>query len=153
MSAQISYDKTPRYTVKEVAEKTGLSTYTVRYYENSGLIPGVDRTGGNIRMFSDYNLGWLRLVHCLRATGLAIDKIRHYIKLCFEGDATIPERAELIFKQEKVLRDQLDALNKQMEVLQYKKQYYEQLLKNPQAGPDCLNPLRQKAEPGITPQK
>ena len=101
MSAQISYDKTPIYTVKEVAEMTGLSTYTVRYYENSGLIPGVDRTGGNIRMFSDYNLGWLRLVHCLRATGLSIDRILHYIRLCFEGDATIPERAELFLSRKK----------------------------------------------------
>jgi len=153
MSAPISYDKTPKYTVKEVAEMTGLSTYTVRYYENSGLIPGVDRTGGNIRMFSDYNLGWLRLVHCLRATGLSIDRILHYIRLCFEGDSTIAERAELIFAQEKVLRDQLDALNKQMEVLQYKKKYYQQLLDNPKAGADCLNPLAKTAEPAITPQK
>lgn len=63
-----SKDRTPRYTVKEVSELTGLSAYTIRYYENSGLIPSVDRTDGNIRMFSEYALSWLRLVHCLRAT-------------------------------------------------------------------------------------
>ena len=63
-----SRDKTPKYTVKEVAEMMELSTYTVRYYENAGLVPEVDRSEGNIRLFSDYSLGWLRLVHCLRAT-------------------------------------------------------------------------------------
>lgn len=57
-----SRDKTPKYTVKEVAEMMELSTYTVRYYENAGLVPEVDRSEGNIRLFSDYSLGWLRLV-------------------------------------------------------------------------------------------
>ena len=61
-----SYDRTPRYTVKQVAEMMEMSAYTIRYYENAGLIPDVDRSGGNARMFSDYTLGWLRLVHCLR---------------------------------------------------------------------------------------
>jgi len=64
-----SYDRTPKYTVKQVAEMMEMSAYTIRYYENAGLIPDVDRSGGNARMFSDYTLGWLRLVHCLRMTG------------------------------------------------------------------------------------
>ena len=109
-------DKTPKYTVKEVAEMLELSTYTIRYYENSGLIPFVDRTDGNIRMFSDYAVSWLRLVHCLRATGLPIEGVKHYIDMCLEGDSTIPERAELIFQQEKSLHLQIDErLQKQME--------------------------------------
>lgn len=105
-----SKDRTPRYTVKEVSELTGLSAYTIRYYENSGLIPSVDRTDGNIRMFSEYALSWLRLVHCLRATGLPIDQVRHYIRMCEQGDSTIPERAEMIFRQEESLRRQLESL-------------------------------------------
>lgn len=129
-----------------------LTPYAVRYYENSGLIPGVDRTSGNVRMFSEYNLGWLRLVHCLRATGLSIDGIRHYIELCVQGDATIPERAELIFRQEKVLRRQLRTLREQMKVLQYKKAYYLNLLANPGPGHDQCNPFKGNSEPGITPQ-
>jgi len=74
-----SYDRTPRYTVKQVAEMMEMSAYTIRYYENAGLIPDVDRSGGNARMFSDYTLGWLRLVHCLRMTGLPIEGVKHYV--------------------------------------------------------------------------
>ena len=144
-------DRTPKYTVKEVAGIMELSPYTVRYYENAGLVPGVDRSDGNIRLFSDYSLNWLRLVHCLRATGLPIDGVRRYIELCAKGDASIPERAEIIFAQEKSLRRQLKTLNRQMEVLKYKKHVYEELL----AGRDtdrCNPATMPKAEPDIVPR-
>ena len=146
-----SRDKTPKYTVKEVAEMMELSTYTVRYYENAGIVPDVDRSEGNIRLFSDYSLGWLRLVHCLRATGLPIEGVRRYIRLCAKGDASIPERAEIIFAQEKSLRQQLKALHRQMEVLKYKKHFYEELLAG--RGTDRCNPASAaKVEPDIVPQ-
>lgn len=145
-------DRTPKYTVKEVAGKLGMTTYTVRYYDNAGLIPDVGRTGGNIRMFSDYSLAWLQLIHCLRTTGLPIDKVRHYIKMCLKGESTIPERAELIFKQEKVLRDQLKLLKKQMDILAYKKQHYQELLAG--RGADHCNPKYfLQEEPSIVPEE
>lgn len=148
-----SYDRTPIYTVKQVAEMMEMSPYTIRYYENAGLIPDVDRSGGNARMFSEYTLGWLRLVHCLRMTGLPIEGVKHYIDLCREGDSTIPERAELIFKQEKSLREQLRALKKQMEVLKYKKKFYQDLLNNHR--PDSCNPQNyiNASEPNIAPEE
>lgn len=148
-----SYDRTPKYTVKQVAEMMEMSAYTIRYYENAGLIPDVDRSGGNARIFSDYTLGWLRLVHCLRMTGLPIEGVKHYIDLCQEGDTTIPERAELIFKQEKSLREQLRILKKQMEVLKYKKKFYQDLLNNHR--PDSCNPLNHvsASEPNIAPEE
>ena len=135
-----SYDRTPRYTVKQVAEMMEMSAYTIRYYENAGLIP-------------DYTLGWLRLVHCLRMTGLPIEGVKHYIDLCQEGDSTIPERAELIFRQEKSLREQLRILKKQMEVLKYKKKFYQDLLDNRR--PDSCNPLNyiSASEPNIAPEE
>lgn len=126
--AQQTYDKTPKYTVKQVAEMMGLSVYTVRYYDNEGLIPDVGRTATNARVFSDYNIRWFKVVHCLRATGLSIESIRDYISMCAQGDSTIPQRAELIFKQEKVLREQFNALREQMKLLKNKKEYYRQLL-------------------------
>lgn len=148
-----SHDRTPKYTVKQVAEMMEMSTYTIRYYENVGLIPDVDRNGGNARMFSEYTLGWLRLVHCLRMTGLPIEGVKHYIDLCQEGDSTIPERAELIFQQEKSLRDQLRILKKQMEVLKYKKKFYQDLLNH--RGTDTCNPMNHNSveEPNIAPEE
>ena len=77
-------DKTPKYTVKDVAQKMKISAHTVRYYDNEGLMPFVSRTQSNIRKFSDYDLSWLKTVHCLRATNLSINDIKKYIDLCFK---------------------------------------------------------------------
>ncbi len=143
-------DRTPRYTVKQMAEMMGLTAYAVRYYDNAGLIPEVGRSGGNSRLFSDYNLAWLKIVHCLRSTGLPIAEVRRYIQMCREGDSTIPERAALIAEQERKLRAQLDELNRQMEILQYKKRYYEGLLAG--KAKDRCNPANLQ-EPDVSPEK
>lgn len=103
-------DKTPKYTVKDVAKIMNVSTHTVRYYDNEGLIPFVSRTQSNVRLFSDYNLSWFKMVHCLRATDLSINDIKTYIDLCLKGNKTIPQRAKIIFNQEKILKNHLKEL-------------------------------------------
>lgn len=145
-------DETPKYTVKEVAKLLGMTAYTIRYYDNANLIPNVGRSGGNARLFSDHSLAWLKLIHCLRTTGLPILQVREYVKMCLKGDVTIRQRAQIIFKQEEVLRKQLELLNQQMEILTYKKHFYEELL----AGrvTDICNPSTTpiKQEPNIAPK-
>ena len=133
-------DKTPKYTVKDVAKIMNVSAHTVRYYDNEGLIPHVSRTQTNVRKFSDYNLSWFKMVHCLRATDLSINDIKTYIDLCLKGKKTIPQRAEIIFNQEKVLKDHLKELQDQMKLLQKKKRYYNDLLKN--KSNDVWNPYK-----------
>ncbi len=133
-------DKTPKYTVKEVAKIMNVSEHTVRYYDNEGLIPFVTRTQSNIRMFSDYDLSWFKTVHCLRATDLSINDIKKYIELCLKGNKTIPQRAKIIFNQEKNLQEHLKELQNQMEILQKKKKYYKNLLKNKTT--DIWNPYK-----------
>jgi len=133
-------DKTPKYTVKEVAQIMKISAHTVRYYDNEGLIPFVSRTQSNARMFSEYDLSWIRTVHCLRATNLSINDIKKYIDLCLKGNKTIPQRAKIIFNQEKNLKEHLKQLQEQMKVLQIKKKYYTDLLKN--KSKDVWNPYK-----------
>ena len=133
-------DKTPKYTVKEVAQIMKISAHTVRYYDNEGLIPFVSRTQSNARMFSEYDLSWIRTVHCLRATNLSINDIKKYIELCLKGNKTIPQRAKIIFNQEKNLKEHLKQLQEQMKVLQIKKKYYTNLLKN--KSKDVWNPYK-----------
>ncbi len=138
---ELSPDKTPKYTVKEVAQIMKISAYTVRYYDNEGLIPFVSRTQSNVRMFSEYDLSWIRTVHCLRATNLSISDIKKYIDLCLKGKKTIKQRAEIIFAQEKKLEEQLKGLQEQMKVLQKKKKYYKDLL-NKKSSTDKCNPYK-----------
>lgn len=133
-------DKTPKYTVKDVAQMMKISAYTIRYYDNEGLIPFVSRTQSNIRLFSDYDLSWLKTVHCLRATNLSINDIKKYVDLCLKGNKTIKQRADIIFAQEEKLKEQLKELQRQMEILQKKKKYYKDLLNNKST--DVWNPYK-----------
>ena len=140
MKKENHLDKTPKYTVKDVAKIMNVSAHTVRYYDNEGLIPFVSRTQSNVRKFSDYNLSWFKMVHCLRATDLSINDIKTYIDLCLKGNKTIPQRAKIIFNQEKILKGHLKELQDQMKLLQKKKKYYNNLLKNKSS--DVWNPFK-----------
>lgn len=130
MKDRETLDKTPKYTVREVAQILKISTHTIRYYDNEGIIPFVSRTSNNIRLFSDYTLSWLKTIHYLRTTNLSICDIKKYIYLSLKGNKTIKQRAEIIFAQEEKLKEQMLTLQRQIEILQKRKKHYEDLLNN-----------------------
>ena len=57
------------YTIKEVADMMEISEHTLRFWAKSGFFPFVKRNHNNIRIFSDDDLGWVRIVKCLRSVG------------------------------------------------------------------------------------
>ena len=57
------------YTIKEVAKKMDISEHTLRFWTKSGFFPFIKRNKTNIRLFSDNDLDWVRIVKCLRAVG------------------------------------------------------------------------------------
>lgn len=129
--------RVPQYSVKEVAEMTHISIHALRYYDKLGLFPFLARNENNVRLFSDHDLGWVKIVHCLRNTGLPLIEVQRYVQLCLSGDSTIEERAKIIFRQEEVLRHNIQTLEEQLKLLQYKKMYYEALLENQELYDSC----------------
>jgi DNA-binding transcriptional MerR regulator len=112
-----------RYTPGEVAQRTGLSLDTLRYYERIGLLDGVDRTAGGRRQYSDDDLGWLGILRCLRETGMPIQRMRQYAELCRDED-TITERIALLEQHDQTVRDQIATLQSQRAHLRGKIDYY-----------------------------
>ncbi len=139
-SGETVYSREPKYTVNDISKMTGLSKHAIRYYDNENLLPFVSRSKSNIRLFSDYDIVWLKTVNCLRYSGLPIAQIKNYIKMCLLGDETIIDRAKIIFKQEKVLEEKVKELNVQLEVIRKKKAYYEKLIT--EKGIDVWNPFK-----------
>ncbi|MEZ7893048.1 MAG: MerR family transcriptional regulator [Candidatus Wallbacteria bacterium] len=138
----IVHSRVPKYTVKDISEMLGMSKHTIRYYDNENLLPYVSRSESNIRLFSEYDIQWLKTVNCLRYSGLTIAQIKNYIQMCLQGDETISERAQLIFQQEKILEEKAKEINEQLEVIRFKKAYYEKLII--EKGVDIWNPLNEK---------
>jgi DNA-binding transcriptional MerR regulator len=83
-------------TIGQVARATGLSTHTLRYYEQAGLLRSVGRTSAGHRLYSPADLEWLQFVMRLKATGMPISGMRTFAQLRAHGDSTIDERRELL---------------------------------------------------------
>ncbi len=113
------------YTVGEMAKLLGIPSSTLRYYDKEGLLPFVERSPGGMRLFQEKDYEWLKIIECLKKTGMSLKDIRKYIQLSMQGDETIGTRLELFYKQRKLLQEQMDSLQQTMETLNYKCWYYE----------------------------
>ncbi|PWG00550.1 MerR family transcriptional regulator [Levilactobacillus bambusae] len=118
------------YSVQEVANQLGLTSYTIRYYDDHGLIPGISRDANNNRVFGDEALQWTQLVSCLRKTGMPLSDIKHYVDLALDGDDTIPERYKIMVTQQQRTMDQLNDLQDQLTIVNQKVDHYAQALIN-----------------------
>ena len=118
------------YTIKEVAEKMDISEHTLRFWAKSGFFPFVKRKQNNIRQFSDNDLEWVKIVKCLRSVGTENKAIKRYIDLCIVGDSTIEERYKIILGTKEKALMQMDELKKQLAILEYKENFYKNLIKN-----------------------
>lgn len=132
------------YTIKEVAEKTNISEHTLRFWAKSGFFPFVKRDKNNIRIFSDNDLDWVKIVKCLRAVGTENKAIKRYIDLCVVGDSTISERYGIIQATKQKAQKQMEELQKQMELLNFKETFYQNLIENNLK--DTWNPMNNTLE-------
>lgn len=127
------------YTIKEVADKMEVSEHTIRFWAKSGFFPFIKRDNNNVRRFSEDDLGWVRIVKCLRSVGTDNKSIKRYIDLCIEGDCTISERFQIIQNTKIKAQEQMTELQRQMDLLDYKEQYYQDLMKHNKS--DEWNPM------------
>lgn len=115
------YGTEPIYTINEVSQMTRLSKPTIRYYEDIGLLSNIIRDKNNIRLFSNNDTMRLRMIQCMRSTGMGIEMIRHYIDLSNEDSLGLKERYSIILQQEELLLEKKDEIEKQLAFIQHKK--------------------------------
>ena len=116
------------YTVKQVAQLTGLSAHTVRFYDDNNLIQGVVRNAANQRLFTDEAVEWLYMCKVMRRAGLTLKEIKIYGELYSAGDETIPQRMEIIRRRYENAKKELEHIKIRMEALETKLHHYENLL-------------------------
>ena len=115
-------------TISDVSKKYGLSQDTLRYYEKIGVIPPVNRNESGLRDYTEEDCGWVELAACMRSAGLPLDALTEYVRLSREGDATIPERRQLLLEQKERLMIQLKAIQETLERLDYKISRYDKAM-------------------------
>lgn len=117
------------YSIGEVAQKTGLSTYTLRYYEKEGLLPFVKKSQSGLRVYTDNDIGWLELIECLKSTGMPLKKIKQYIDWYILGDSTLQQRLDMFKQQKAHVQEQLALMRKHLDKINYKIELYEEAVR------------------------
>lgn len=122
------------YTVGEMARLADLPASTLRYYDQEGLLPFVERSKGGIRMFSEADYSTLMVIDCLKKSGLSIKEIRAFMALAQAGDSSLKERLSMFEKRREAVKEQIQELEHTLALLNYKCWYYETAL---QAGTEA----------------
>ena len=100
---------------------------TLRYYDKEGLFPNMKRES-NIRKFDDSEIETLRIIECLKKSGMEIKDIRRYMELCSKGSSTYAERKALFEKQRESVEGEIARLEKTLNMLKFKCWYYDQAI-------------------------
>lgn len=117
------------YTIGQVAEMFHLPVSTLRYYDKEGLFPELERISG-IRRFGDNELEKLRVIECLKKSGLEIKDIKQFMEWCAQGSSTYHLRHEFFLRQQKAVEEKMEQMQKTLDMIRYKCWYYEQAEKD-----------------------
>lgn len=113
--------------IKQMSEMTGLSVFNIRYYEKEGLIRNISRNSKGIRIFTAKEVDWISFLKRLRDMGVPLAVMKEYALLREQGDPTVRERKELLKGHRRILLERRAVLDKQVEILDQKVNYYEQM--------------------------
>lgn len=112
------------YSIGRVSEMFGLPVSTLRYYDKEGLFPNMERVSG-IRKFSDKELETLRVIECLKKSGLEIKDIKQFMEWCSQGSSTYSKRRELFERQKENIECRISQLEQALDMIKFKCWYYD----------------------------
>jgi DNA-binding transcriptional MerR regulator len=113
-------------TIAEAAEQTGLTAYTLRYYERDGLmLEAVDRSAAVHRRYSEHDVSWITLITKLRATGMPIREVKKYADLVRAGTGNEAERLALLKAHRERVERRLAEVTAHLRAIDHKIGYYE----------------------------
>jgi DNA-binding transcriptional MerR regulator len=113
------------YSINEIAAICNVTAHTLRFYEKEGLLPFVGRNSAGNRVFSDQDLVILKLICCLKNTGMPIKEIKKYIEMLMEGGDTLEARRDMMLAHRKEVLRQMDELKKNLNIIDLKVAFYD----------------------------
>lgn len=97
--------------MKEVAQITGLSEHTLRFYEKQQLIINIKRDSNNYRLYSDFDIQWIQFLTKVKSTNMPLKDIQKYAELMAKGNSTLAEREEMLLKHKQRIAEQISTLS------------------------------------------
>lgn len=112
-------DGEPCLSIAEVAELTGVTAHTLRYYERIGLVE-VPRDAAGRRVYSRLEVGRIVFVTRLRMTAMPIREIQAYFGLVAQGEDTEAQRLDLLQRHRRDVVARIDELRSALSVIDFK---------------------------------
>jgi DNA-binding transcriptional MerR regulator len=128
------------FTIQQVAKLTGLSEYTLRYYEKIGLIGpvGRDDSSGHRRYDAD-SLARIESLARLRTVGLGIEEMRVLMHSRGHDQETVEMKISLLAAQRSKIGQEIKSLRARKRFLENRIAYWESVLEGDQAAAARLN--------------
>ena len=122
---------------------------TLRYYDKEGLFPNMQRISG-IRKFDEKEIEAIRIIECLKKSGMEIKDIKLFMELCVQGSETYLQRKELFLKQKEILEAEIKRMNQALDMIIFKCWYYDQAIKD--GNEDRVSSMRPEDMPELIQQ-
>ncbi|GLZ77298.1 MerR family transcriptional regulator [Actinorhabdospora filicis] len=125
-----------RFSIGQVAERTGLSVHTLRFYEREGIfVTPPTRDANGRRVYTSDDVDWLnQVITKFRASGMPMDAIRAYVALAKQGPGNERERLAILQEHQERVLTQMDQLQEALKLITYKVGVYEDRVAEGTAG-------------------
>lgn len=116
------------YTMMQVCKETGMTYQALKFYCNEGLVPNVKRDKNNRRVFNERDMAWISSLTCLKKCGMSIQEMKEYLAMCLQGEASIPQRKEMLAQKQAALRETIRELQGSVAYIDWKQNFYDEVL-------------------------
>lgn len=96
--------------IGQAAIASGVSAKTIRYYEDTGLIPTAGRSHAGYRVYDQNDVQTLRFIHRARQLGFPVASVKQLLALWQDRNRSSAEVRALALAQVHLLREKLAAL-------------------------------------------
>ena len=116
------------YTMMLVCKETGMTYQALKFDCNEGLVPNVKRDKNNRRVFDERDVAWIGSLTCLKKCGMSIQEMKEYLAMCLQGEASIPQRKEMLAQKQAALRETIRELQDSVAYIDWKQNFYDEVL-------------------------
>ncbi|NOU92690.1 MerR family transcriptional regulator [Paenibacillus sp. LMG 31456] len=125
------------YSIGEASKLTGITAFTLRYYEKIGVLPEPSRQDG-IRRYDDQDLVFIRFIHGLKQTGMSLESIVAFTKdgcilslndQDIDISGSLQDRINMLAEHVDQLEQQIKHLETVKAIAQEKSLFYSNMLK------------------------
>ncbi len=117
------------YSIGKIAKMFDIPISTLRYYDKEGLFPDLDRTASGVRKFNENTIEALRVIECLKKSGMEIRDIKEFMQWCKEGPSTYALRRQMFSRQKEHIESQIKHLQQALDMITYKCWYYDEAIR------------------------